>query len=383
MTTRVVFETATVQDALKKAEKVAPSRGEAFDKAAGILLTVMRDSDQVLVQATNLEVFYSEWISTVSVSLPDGTDEVQWRVPSRSTTALVGSFPIGTGREVVFEQPAGERKLKISSGRTRGSFQLIDAYHYPQWDIFDPDDLIEVEDFVARILQVEWACSPDVESSLNGVNLTGDYAQACDRYRAVRVPLKIDAATAWPFADDVTIPSRILGQIMRQTGQVSLGCTPSELLVMPSEGVQVRARLFGTAYLSLENIVSQEYPTFLRARKASLVEILNRAMLAAGADRFPSMRVFVGKGEIAAMMEDSEEGTIGDVLETPGYADHDRAILTFTPRNLIEAIEKCPSEHVNFRYDPTNPLKIVKIDDEAGYEAWVMARKSKTSQGDA
>lgn len=382
MTTKVVFETATIQDALKKAEKVAPSRGEAFDKAAGILLTVMRDSDQVLVQSTNLEIFYSEWISTVSVTLPDGADEVQWRVPSRTVAALVASFPIGSGQEVTFDQPENGRTLKISSGRTRGSFQLIAPEMYPQWDIFDPDDLIEVDDFTARVAQVEWACSDDAESSFNGVNLTGDYAQACDRYRAARVPLKIDAATAWPFASDVTIPSRVLTQIMRATGQVQLGCSPTELLLMPNEGVQIRARLFGQEYLSLEKIVGQTYTHRVVCRKTGLLQILNRAMLAAGADRFPSMQIFVGKSEIAAMMSDGSEGTIGDVLPTPGYAEHDRAILTFTPRNLIDAIDKCPSEQLTFSYDPNDPLKIVKVDDGAGYEAWVMARRPKISQGE-
>lgn len=377
--TRVVFETATIQDALKKAEKVAPSRGEAFDKAAGVKLTVMRDTDQVMVQATNLEVFYTEWISTVSVTLPDGVDEVEWRVPSRTVAALVGSFPIGSGREVTFDQPDGGKTLKISSGRTRGSFQLIDARTYPIWDVFDPDDLTEVEDFTARLAQVEWACSDDAESSFNGVNLTGDYAQACDRYRAARVPLKIDADTAWPFASDVTVPSRILTQVMRATGTVQLGCTPTELLVMPNEGVQIRARLFGSEYLSLERIVGQTYDYSITCRKAGLLEILNRAMLAAGADRFPSMQVFVGKGEIAAMMSDGSEGMIGDILPVPGYADHDRVILTFTPRNLIDAIDKCPSDQLTFSYDPSNPLKIIRVDDGAGYEAWVMARKPKTS----
>lgn len=381
--TRVVFETATIQDALKKAEKVAPSRGEAFDKAAGIKLTVMADSDQVMVQATNLEVFYTEWISTVSIDLPDGVEEVEWRAPSRTVAALVGSFPIGSGREVTFDQPGSGRTLKISSGRTRGSFQLIDVTMYPQWDIFDPDDLIEVEDFTARLAQVEWACSDDAESSFNGVNLTGDYAQACDRYRAARVPLKIDAATAWPFASDVTIPSRILTQVMRATGTVQMGCTPTELLVMPNEGVQMRARLFGQEYLSLEKIVGTEYDHRIVCRKTGLLEILNRAMLAAGADRFPSMQIFVGKGEIAAMMSDGSEGMIGDILPVPGYAEHDRATLTFTPRNLIDAIDKCPSEQLTFSYDPSNPLKIIKIDDGAGYEAWVMARKAKSeSQGE-
>jgi DNA polymerase III sliding clamp (beta) subunit (PCNA family) len=381
--TKVVFETATIQDALKKAEKVAPSRGEAFDKAAGIKLTIMADTDQVLVQATNLEVFYSEWIGTLSIALPDDAREVEWRVPARTVAALVGSFPIGSGQEVVFEQPAQGRTLKISSGRTRGSFQLIDVSMYPEWDIFDPDDLTEVEDFTARLAQVEWACSDDAESSFNGVNLTGDWAQACDRYRAARVPLKIDADTAWPFASDVTVPTRVLTQIMRATGTVMLGCTPTELLVMPNEGVQVRARLFGQEYLSLERITGQTYDHMIVCRKAGLLEILNRAMLAAGADRFPSMQVYVGKSEIAAMMSDGNEGMIGDILPTPGYAQHDRVILTFTPRNLIDAIDKCPSDQLTFSYDPGNPLKIVKVDDGAGYEAWVMARKAKQTEGEA
>jgi DNA polymerase III sliding clamp (beta) subunit (PCNA family) len=381
--TKVVFETATLADVMKKCNIIAPSRGEAFDKAAGFLITVMRDSDQVMIQATNLEIFYTEWISTVSVTLPDGVDEAKWRVPSRSTAAIVGSFPIGSGREVTLEQQVGTKTLRIMSGRARGSFQLIDASQYPEWAIFDPDDLIEVEDFGGRLAQVDWACSDDPESSFNGVNLTGEWAQACDRYRAARVPLKVDAATAWPFAETVTVPSRILSQLMKQTGSVSLGCTPNELLVMPNEHVQVRARLFGLPYMSLDRIVSQQYVHTIDVRKAALLEILNRVMLMAGSDRLPSMKLFVGKGEIAAMMEDAEEGVLGDIVEVPGYANHERTTITFTPKNLIEAIDKCPSERLTFSYDPTDPLRIVKVDDGAGYEAWVMTRRPQAPSQEA
>ena len=380
---KVVFETATIQDALKKANIVAPSRGEAFDKAAGIMLTVTRGVDEVLVQATNLEIFYSEWISTVSVTLPDGVEEVQWLVPARLTAAIVASFPIGTGREVTMEQPVGGRTLKILSGRSRGSLQLITPEAYPQWAVFDPDDLVEVEDFAARLTQVEWACSPDVESSFNGVNLDGQYAQACDRYRVARVPMKVDADSAWPFAENVTIPSRVLSQIIRQTGIVSLGCTPTELLVLPNEHVQIRAVLHAQEYMSLERITTMTFDYKIDFRKTSLLEILNRVMLAAGTDRNPQLRLFVGKGEIAAMVEAEEEGHLGDILVTPGHADHERVSLSFSPKNLIEAIDKCPSEKMTFYYTPAEPLRIVKLDDGAGYEAWVTPRRPpKPGQGE-
>jgi hypothetical protein len=234
------------------------------------------------------------------------------------------------------------------------------------------------------LTQVEWACSDDVQSSFNGVNLTGDYAQACDRYRTARVPLKIDADTAFPFADNITVPSRILSQIIRQTGTVSLGCTPTELLVLPNEHVQIRARLHGLPYMDLTRIVTGEYQWYAQVRKASFLEILNRVMSTmAGKDRFPMMQFFVGKQQIAVWMAEGPEDHVGDILETPGYCDHDRVTLTFTPRNFIEAVEKCPSDVLNFWYDPSQPLRLIKIDDGAGYEAWVAARRpSSPTQGD-
>jgi DNA polymerase III sliding clamp (beta) subunit (PCNA family) len=373
VTTQVVFETATIQDVLKKASAVAPSRGEAFDKAAGILITVMADSDQVMIQATNLDVFYTEWTGTVSVTLPPGTEEVKWRVPAQTVAAVVGSFPIGSGKETTFQQDEGTRTLRILSGRTRSSFQLIKTEYYPEWEIFDPDELVEVEDFAARLLQVEWACADDKDNVFNGINLTGDYAQATDRYKAARVPLKVDMSIT--EAESLTVPSRILSQIIKQTGLVSVGCTDAELLILPNEHVQIRARLFGLPYPALSRITGQVYEHHITCRKAGLLEILNRAMLMAGKDRFPMLRMFVGKGEIAVMMEDMEEGYLGDILDVPGYAPHERVTIIFTPRNLIDAVDKCPSEQLSFHYDPSDPLRIVKIEDGAGYEAWVMTRR--------
>lgn len=377
---RVIFETAAIQDALKKASQVAPKRGEAFDKAAGILLTVYPESNQITVQATNLDVFYMEWVSTVSVEGVDGPDPVKWRVPATQVAAVVGSFPIGSGSEVTFLQEAGTKTLRIIRGKTRSSFQLIDATYYPEWDVFDPDELFEVEDFGARIAQVEWACADERDTAFSGINITGDYAQATDKYRAARVPLKVDMS--YTDAESLTIPARILSSIMRQTGIVSVGTTETQLLIMPSEHVQIRATLYGLPYPSLGKITSNMYDHKIQARKASLLEVLNRVMLMAGADRMPLMKLFVGKGEIAAMMADEEIGHLGDILEVPGYANHDRYTILFTPKNFIEAIDKCPSEMVNFYYDPTNPMRIVKVDDGAGYEAWIVARREMSASSD-
>ena len=85
--------------------------------------------------------------------------------------------------------------------------------------------------------------------------------------------------------------------------------------------------------------------------------------------------LFIGKGEIAVMMSNEEVGLLGDVLETPGFCDHSRIEMKFTPRNIIEAIANCPNQKMDFHYNSV-PAKrsMVYIDGGSGYQTWVMGR---------
>lgn len=355
-----MFETATLADCIKKAARVAPAKGQAFDKAAGILLEV--SPDQVTVRATNLEVFYTEWIDPVSV---EGTGT--WRLPAQLFASVLASLPIGTGKEVTLEQ--NDRALKLAAGRTRAQFNLIDPEYYPVWLPFDPDELTTVPEMGGRIGQVSWASSKNVtEAPLCGVHFNGDLAIATDRYRFCVAPLHVAG-----LQKPVTIPGSTLSQVLSNTGEVSIGFDDRQMLILPDEHTQIRCITYEQSYPKIDRVMKRDHPCQITCRKSELLEIVNRALNFTGSDRTPTMRVYLGQEEIAVMMANTEIGLLGDVVEVPGQATHKRIEVKFTPKNLTDALSNAPNEEVTLCYS-TEKIGNFRIDGGSGYEAWIAPR---------
>lgn len=367
--TKVVFETATLADAIKKADRVAPGKGQAFDKAAGIVLTVDADSGLVVVKATNLDIYSMEWVDTVSIE----GETTSWRVPSAIFATVLKNLPIGTGKEVTLEEKSDNgriRMLHLTSGRTKAKFNLMSVDYYPEWDVFDPTNLITVDDLGGRVAQVEWAASIKEEPPLSGVHIDGEAVLACDRYRLAVAPLPIP-----DLVEPITVPAGLLSQVLKQTGEVSIGVRDGQLLIMPDKTTQIKTVVFGSEYPPVERIMRRDHQQVLKVKKAPLIEIMQRAASFAGNDRFPILRVFFGQEEVAVMMNTQEVGALADVLEVPGYCNHNRFEVKFTPKNLIEALNAVPNDELELFYDTEDSMRIIRIDGGSGYEAWVMPRK--------
>jgi DNA polymerase III sliding clamp (beta) subunit (PCNA family) len=375
--TRVVFETATIADAIKKAERIAPTKGSAFDKAAGIVLTIDPKSGLVVVRATDLRVYSMEWVTSLSI---EGDEVVEWRVPSKLFATVLAGLPIGTEKTVTLEEVTNGRNrfVQLTSGRTKAKFNLMVTDYYPVWDVFNPDDLFEVDDVGGRIAMVEWSASKADDPPLSGVHFDGKVVKATDQYKLTIAPLLMPSLT-----EPITVPAGILGQILKQTGEVQLGVRDDGLLlIMPEPTVQIMATVFGLDYPDTARIENfRERPNRVKVHKAPLLEIMRRANAFSGNERFPILRIFFGKEEIAVMMDTKEVGVLADVMDVPGYCDHPRVEMRFGPSNIIDAIDHVPNEVLTIGYDKENPKAPVHIDGGSGYEAWIMPRKGIDAEG--
>jgi DNA polymerase III sliding clamp (beta) subunit (PCNA family) len=362
--TKVVFETATLADSIKNAERIAPNRGQAFDKAAGIVMVVSGPGLPVVIKSTNLEIFRMEWVDYVSVE----GEPTTWRIPSLLFAQVMASLPIGTGKQVTLEEvnTGHASHVLLSSGRTKAKFYLMDNQYYPEWDVFDPDDLFTISDLGGRLAMVDWAAAK-TGIPLSGVNLTGEFAIATDRYRLAATPMPV------PQIDKpITIPGGILSQVLKQTGEVQVGSSGNMLLIMPDEATQIRSVIYAEDYPGVSKILEKKadaYENKITLRKGEALEVLKRAAGFAGSDRIPVMRLFIGKGELAVFMANEEIGTLGDIIDLPGQADHDRWEVRFSPKNIIDPITNCPNETMEFHYNMSGGL--MYIDGGSGYEAWM------------
>ncbi len=368
MTTSVTFETATIADAIRRAARIAPGKaGHAFDKAAGIFMEINPSGDaQCIIRTTNLDAFHTEIIATLHAE----GHATRWRLPSALMANIVGSLPPKSGAEVKFVQEG--TKIRILAGKMRASMNLIDDQSYPDWDMFDGSALTMVGALGGRVGMVEWAASSDNSPPMCGVYLDGEWAIATDRYKLARVPCKIDN-----LEKPIIIPAGILGQALKTMGDTGVMATAHQLLLAPDDYTQLRLAIYDIQYPPVQKIFTMEYETYVEVRKADLLEKITRANQYAGAERNPIIRTFWGKGEIAVMMENSEIGLIGDVVECPGFLDHKRIEILFTPKYLIDSLNNAPDEKVKIHYSWSEEgikQPMIRIDGGSGYQVWVMKR---------
>jgi DNA polymerase III sliding clamp (beta) subunit (PCNA family) len=368
--TRVVFETATIAAVIRQAGKVAPSKGEAFDKAAGIVIDVpgALDEWEITVRATNLDVYRMEWTSALEIS---GEHATSWRVPTPIFATFINGLSIASGSKVIMEDkvegPA--RILHVSQDKRRARFNLMDMTYYPVWEVFDPADLTSSLDVGGRISQVEWAAAK-TGAPLSGVHFTGDDVMATDRYRLAHAPLSVPGVTT-----PVTVPAGILGSLLNQTGEVSIGLTESQMLLMPDEHTQIRCVLFGDPYPDLTKILSNKtYPNVVKLKKTPTLEVMNAIMAFGGADRLPVMDIHFGKEALVIKVEESGSALGADEIAVPGQCQHDRVLIKFTPKNLMDAIQNSPNETFDLHYNPEKIKGFILIDGGSGYTCRVMPR---------
>ena len=101
--------TATLHDALQKAERVAPTKGAAFDRAAGFRLEF--SAGQLEIQATDLEVTFAHRMNA------DVREECSIRLSSGLLTRFVASLPMASEQQVSFSRD--DKKNRHEAGKDR------------------------------------------------------------------------------------------------------------------------------------------------------------------------------------------------------------------------------------------------------------------------
>lgn len=369
--TRVTFENGTIRDVISKASKVAPTKGSAFDKAAGIVMEVNVAAEQVIVKATNIELFYTEIADALVV---EGKDTV-WRVPSVVFDGITSKLPIGSGKTVTLDDT--DDRLSITSGRMRAKVGLISTEYYPVWGAFDSADLEEVSGFGARMAMVEWAAAREGEPPITGVHFNGELVMATDRHK-----IAISPCVSPVFFKPITVPAGLFTPLMKNLTDVMVGITENQLLLMPDSTTQIRAAIYGHEYPPAHKVLKRDETAHVTFKRSSLLECIDRAMVMGQRDRSPLLRIYLGDSEIAVFMDDKEVGLLGDIVDVPGYCEHSRFVICFSPSNLTGALNASPNEEVTLYYHPNESLKPVRIDGGSGYEVLIMPRKNADVEGE-
>jgi DNA polymerase III sliding clamp (beta) subunit (PCNA family) len=359
--TKVIFEAASLASALAAASKVAPTRGSAFEKAAGILLDIT--ADECIVMATDTLVRYSTWLTPEHFE----GDPVSWRVPSRTFPELIGKLKTVRNKTLTLEQDG--QTLKMTHGSTRATFQIMDARDYPKWEPFSPDDMHEVIGLSKAVASVAWAVSKDL-APLVGVNLDGDLVLATNRYRFASVPCSI------PLAEPVTIHPLVLTSVLKNSVSIKMRVDGSQVCIMPDDYTQISMTVYGDPYPPLRKIMRREYPVMCKITKQELLDTIELVMTMAGADRMPKLHLIFGREQIAVMVENDQIGKVGHVMEVPGQvAFPSRHEIRFDPDNFMSALNGCIGTEITIGFEMENKMAPIYLTGGEDLEFWLAPRQ--------
>lgn len=371
--TEITFEVSTLTDVIAKAATIAPSKaGNAFDKAAGIMLDITPDDDvKCVVRATNLDVFYFEVIDVIAASGP----ATRWRLPSSVLADILKNIKGAPGRTVTLSHaPGGTNRVTLQSGRLRATIGMIDPDMYPEAYIVQPRSFSPTRGIGNRIEMVSWASAKAGSEPLSGVHFNGEYVIATDRYRIARVALTMD------LEKPVTVPAGILSTLLKRAGEIEVGSTDTQMVFRPDDYTQITCSIFAMEYPDLSQIFNRSFDQNFKVNKQEFVDLVNSATAAATGDRSPLLRLIIGRGEVAVMLE-GNDAMLGNVMELPGQCDHGRVSLYFTPQYLTDAVGRAPTETVTISYVIDKELVTrvpVRVDGGSEYQAWIAPRSANT-----
>lgn len=362
-----VFETGTLADAVARAARVAPRKGAAYDKSAGIVLEADPQPGEapiVTIKATDLQVFYLEYVNALEV----GEEPISWRLPSGLFSDIASGLPLGEGHKVRISKSASDGRVNITSGRMKAKISSTDVHSYPRWEQFDPEGLSVVPDLSFRLKQVAWACDK-ANPPFSGVHLDGDYLTATDRYRFARVPCEV------PVEKPITAPLDIVSSILNPGAEIRMGSEGNFLLLMPDDYTYIKSIIFQAPYPSREKVDSMLPSTYkftVEAPKDQFIEKLQRMMVLVKTERYPTASITFTNDSIELFMKVEERGEIEEVIESIEFDDH--FIFDITPTNLVEGLAAANAEYVSIGLGP-DPNLPVYVQDGKGYQAWIMPRK--------
>jgi DNA polymerase III sliding clamp (beta) subunit (PCNA family) len=184
------------------------------------------------------------------------------------------------------------------------------------------------------------------------------------------VPLEIPN-----LQEPMVIPANILSSVLRETGDTQIGISENMVHIMPDEYTQLKSVMYDVKYPKVSKITDREFDTSIKINRDEVVEKMNRINAFGMGERGVAFRVFFGEEEFAIYMANQQVGGIGDVVEIPGQATHDRFEIKFTPKNILDGLSHAPNNDLTLSYDAGNSISVLKIDGGSGYQSWIVPRR--------
>jgi DNA polymerase III sliding clamp (beta) subunit (PCNA family) len=372
MASQVVFETATLVDAIAKAARIAPKKGEALDMSAGIVINV--EQDNCWIASTDLQSTFRQKLHAIKVE-----NAAVWRVPSQLFSGFCSALPLGSGSQTTIIDK-GDSFLYVKCGKAAAKFIQIPTESYP-WELvaeFDPTPLVHAPGLAARLSSVSWAADRGKTGSvLSGVHISGDHLVATDSYKMAVIECKV------PVAEPVTSPLTDLSALIKNAGQVSVASNGAgRLLLVTDQDTQATSILFADQkYPNYNNMLSLAagLPFTISFQKSELENALSRLLAMVSGEDYPRVSLKFNAGDIEIRTNIEGVGETFDSISCERVAGSDPWVspsveLAVNPHFVMNAIAATRDPILELKYATgSKPIAIFGSD---GYCCVIMSIKS-------
>lgn len=369
---RVVFETATIADALNKAARVAPSiksigSDDGAMRIAGINIQYSEYHNAVYISSTDLDIRYSQQVTPLEIS---GSGE--WRVPVQ-VAKYIDTLPKSRGSTVEMSAPSGLLQIVRAhrNGESRGEYALISGAPFPSWDAYDETGAEAVGSLASKLESVAWATGDDdAVPEFGGIYLDGYYAMATDRYVAARIPLSIPSLVN----NGITVPADKLIGIVRQAGDALVTRIESGLGVTPDDFTQIEVnKLAENKCDRLSNMLpaNTDFNASATIDVAEFNEVRERISKSLKKGDDTRLTLMVTRDKMLFTIGDGVSGKVTDAIGIKGGPELPTSI-TFNNEKIGNVIGKAIGQTAVFCFNQGEKKqpKFPYVMGGAGYEAW-------------
>ena len=350
---------ALLHEALSRANKVAPTKGNAHDRAAGIQIDFRLD--EAHVRATDLDVTFYQKIPVEQVS-----EECVLRL-SGVVPPFVASLSMDKNQVIRFFRAENKRIIvQYGKTRTKATIPTITG-EYPTVHWFDYEQMSDASELGNKIASVAWATEDDASGVLSGIKIDGKWLEALSSKNAARIQCEIES--------DVTVIAvlKSLVPLVKSGSRLRMMTQEGRIVVALDEMTQVTSTtVLGEWPNLVERLERFEFPNSVTIRKTRFTEALSRVLSFVRNDRLPRVRVTLTSDSIDCVLTGTLNGDVQDSCAINSRSGIEEDVtFYFNPTWLLEAIDTFPGASVKIEYNGSlQPIRLTE--PSTSYEAYVM-----------
>lgn len=373
MPTTVIFDNALLADAVNKAARISPTKGAAFDKAAGIFFSVNLMKRTCMVRSTDLEISFEQEIPILEGKGYDA----QWRIPASILQSLVSTLPMTEGNTTDFID-RGDECIRFKSGRTVAKLHMYDIMSFPQ-GIFDwtEGELSMAQDIIHKVDQVSWACDRKSTSILSGVHMDGEALYATDTHALAVVPTTVSVDAP------ITVPLASLSVIMKSASDCRIRAFGHRFQIALDETTRATTNILEGRYPPVKNVMRSDFLASMKVHRQGFLDTLGRLLVLSKQEKLPTLSIEVnGGGLVSVLTFDMDIPGVGRMQDSIDVETDFDGVFTLgiLPALLNNAVDKARGDYVEIDFGHENPdkssLQPIQIRDKNGYRCYIMPKRN-------